>query len=346
MALLAWARPRRWSILGEAVLAAAVALAAWPILALEHHEPEPVALVRDFLDAVRDGDIDRAESFVSADSSVEADRSWLTAEAISSDWAIESVELKSAAETTVHVVISSGEARAEGAFHLEETDDDLRIADPYMYLSVTSPLFSSIEINGVRGEVAAADGAPVSVALYPGFYSLFGSVPELSGEDGVSLLAVPGSDAGYGVSNSIDLRAIMTEPLTGSDALEARLNEDLAARLDTCAESADVAPAGCPFSAAYLGGTVYDGRTEYRAVSELDWAVETYPKVRFNRDLRLELVEPGWITLTGNGTALGDDAESALDGRCGVAIEHLSPVIGEAGDLTLTMAAAPDNTCW
>jgi hypothetical protein len=338
MALPAWARPRRWSILGEAVLAAAVALAAWPILALEHREPEPVALVRDYLEAVRDGDVDRAESFVSPDSAVEADRSWLTAEAVSSDWSIESVELKSATETTVHVVLSSGGTRAEGAFRLEGMDGDLRILDPYMYLSVTGPLFSSVEINGVRGEVAAVDGASVSVALYPGFYSLFASVPELSG-------AVPGSDADYGVSNAIDLQAVMTEPLTGSDALEARINEDLAAILDACAESPDIAPAGCPFSADFLGGTVYDGITEFRTVSELDWAVETYPRVRFNRDLRLELVEPGWMTLTGKGTALGDDAESALDGRCGVAIEHVVPVIGEAGDLTLTMAAAPDNTC-
>jgi hypothetical protein len=343
MALLAWARPRRWSILGEAVLAVAVALAALPILALQHREPEPVALVRDFLEAVRDGDVDRAESFVVPDSALEADRSWLTAEAMSSDWDIESVELKSATETTVHVVLSSGETRAEGAFHLEGTEDDLRILDPYMYLSVTNPLFSSIEINGVRGEVAAADG--VYVALYPGFYSLFGSVPELSGEDGVSLLAVPGSEIGLYSLNSIDLHAVMAEPLTGSEALETRLNEDLAALLDACAESAEVAPAGCPFSAEFLSGIVYDGRAEYLDVSELDWAVETYPRVRFTRDLHLELVEPGWITLSGKGTALGDDTETTLSGRCGVAIEYIVPAIGEDGDLTFTMAAAQDNTC-
>lgn len=346
MALLAWARPRRWSILGEAVLAVAVALAAWPILAFENREPEPVALVRDYLQALREGDVDRAEAFVSPDSAVEADRSWLTAEAMSSDWEIESVELKSATETTVHVVISSGETRAAGAFHLEGTDEDLRIADPYMYLSVTSPLFSSIEINGVRGEVTATDGAPVSVALYPGFYSLFASVPELSGEDGVSLLAVPGSDVGPNSRNSIDLNAIMTEPLTGSDALEARINQELAAWLDTCAESPELSPAGCPFSAAYTFAAAYDGRNEFSSVSELDWAVETYPRVRFDRGLHLEPVEPGWITLTGRGIAIVDDAETALNGRCGVEVENITPVIGEDGDLTLTMAAAQDNTCF
>jgi hypothetical protein len=214
-----------------------------------------------------------------------------------------------------------------------------------VYLSVTSPLFASIEINGVRGAVAAADGAPVAVALYPGSYSLFASVPELSGEDGVSLLAVPGSDVGPYSRNSIDLNAVMIEPLTGSDALEARINEELAAWLDTCAESPDIAPAGCPFSAAHTLGAAYDGRREFVSVSELDWAVETYPKVRFDRGLRLELVEPGWITLTGSGIALGDDAESALNGRCGVGIEYLTPVIGLDGDLAFTMTAVQDNTC-
>jgi hypothetical protein len=346
MALLAWARPRRWSILGEAVLAAAVALAAWPILAFENGEPEPVALVRDYLQALRDGDVDRAESLISGEPAVEVDRSWLTAEAMSSDWEIESVELKSASETTVHVVISSGETRAEGAFHIEDVDDDLRISNPYRYLSVTSPLFSSIEVNGVRGEVAAADGAPVSVALYPGFYSLFASVPELSGEDGVSFLAVPDSYADPYNLDSIDLNALMTEPLTSSDAFETRINEDLAAWLDDCAASDDVTPADCPFSAAYLGISVYDGRNDFASVSELDWAVATYPRIRFNRDLRLELVEPGWITLTGRGIALGDDAETDLNGRCGVELENIIPVIGEDGDLAFTMAAAHDNnTC-
>lgn len=345
MTPLAWARPRRWSILSEAVLTVAVALAAWPILAVANGEPAPVEVVRDYLEALRDRDVDRAESLVAEAYALEADRSWLTAEAMSSDWEIESVELKSATQTTVHAVIRSGDTRAEGAFVLEDSDDDLLIANPYMYVSVTSPLFSSLEINGVRGDVAAADGAAVSVALYPGSYSLFESVPELTGEDDLSLLALPGSDLGAYSLDSFGLDSIMTDTLTGSDAIEARLNEELAAWLDTCAESPDLAPAGCPFSAAYDYGIAYDGRTEFASVSELDWAVETYPKVRFNRDLHLEVVEPGWITLNGKGTAVFEDGEGTLDGRCSVDVENITPVIGEDGDLALALAAAQDNTC-
>ena len=65
MALLDWARPRRWSILVEAVLAAVVALAAWPIAVIGNNEPAAVDVVTAYLEALREGDVERAETFVS-----------------------------------------------------------------------------------------------------------------------------------------------------------------------------------------------------------------------------------------------------------------------------------------
>jgi hypothetical protein len=345
MALLEWARPRRWSILGEAVLAAAVALAAWPILAVAHAAPEPVQVVTDYLEALREGDVERAETFIADADRPDADRSWLTAEAMSDDWEIASVELRSASETTVHAVITAGGARTEGAFQLEQTDDDFRIANPYLYLTGTSTLFAALEIGGVRGEVQAVDGAPLPVALYPGFYPLFADAPDLAGDDGLPLLLLPGSEGGPYALDGVDLDAAMTDALTGSDALEARLNADLAAWLDTCADSADLAPAGCPFSAAAYGGA-YDGRTEFETVSDVHWTVQAYPTVRFGRDLRLETVEPGWMTLGGNGIPLFEDTERALDGRCGVDIANLAPALGEDGRITFALAADQGNTCY
>ncbi|MCD0446957.1 hypothetical protein LO763_25380 [Glycomyces sp. A-F 0318] len=344
--LLAWARPRRWSILGEAVLAAALALLAWPILAIQGNEPEAVDVVTAYLEALRDGDVERAETFVSDSSGLDADRSWLTAEAVSRDWEVESVELKSASDTTVHAVITAGGRRAEGAFRFEGRDDDLRIANPYVYLTGVEPIFAALEVNGVAGEVESPDGAPSPVALYPGSYALFASVPDLAGEDDLSLLALPGANGGAYSLDAIDFAAVVTGPLTGSEALETRLNEQLAAWLDDCAESPDLAPAGCPFSAAYDWGVAYDGRTEFASVTELDWTVAAHPKVRFGRDLRLETVEPGWMTLSGKGTALLEDGETALDGRCGVNLGGLVPVLGEDGDFTFTPPEGQGNTCY
>lgn len=346
MTLLTWARPRRWSILGEAVLAVLLALAAWPILALGAREPAPVAVVTAYLEALRDGDVERAETFAADDADSTADLSWLTAEAMSSDWEIESVELKSASETTVHAVISSGGTRTEGAFLLESEDDDFLITNPYMYLSVSGPLFTSMEIGGVSGELASVgDSSPASVALYPGSYTLFASVPELAGGDGLPLLAMPGANGtSYGM-NTIDFDRLMTDALADGEAIETRLNDELAAWLDECAESAEAAPAGCPFSAAMSMSITYDGRTEFGDVSELDWAVGAYPKVRFARDLRLEVVEPGWMALTGKGTPWLDEGATTLDGHCAIALADVAPSFGEGGDLALTLTAEPSNTC-
>jgi hypothetical protein len=344
MALLDWARPRRWSILGEALLTAALVLVAVPIAMLGNREPAPVRIVTDYLEALRDGDVERAETFASDSDALDADRSWLTAEAMSSDWEIASVERKSASPTTVHAVITADGRRAEGAFRLEGEDDDLRIANPYLYLTDTSPLFASLELGGVRGEIATAGDTPLPVALYPGSYALFPSLPEFEG--GLPLLALPGGAAGgaYG-HDAIDFDAAVVDAVTGSEALEARLNEDLAALLDGCAESADLAPAGCPFSADGFGATAYDGRTEFAAVTESDWAVAAHPKVRFTRDLRLEMVEPGWMNLSGSGTPLAEGGETALDGRCGVDVANLDAVIGEDGTVTFALAAEQQNTC-
>lgn len=346
MALLDWARPRRWSILVEAVLAAVVALAAWPIAVIGNNEPAAVDVVTAYLEALREGDVERAETFVSDSYGLDADRSWLTAEAMSSDWEIASVERRSATSSTVHAVITSGGERAEGAFALEGSEDDPLIANPYMYVTNANPLFASLEIGGVRGEVGAADGQALPVALYPGSYSLFASVPEFSGEDGLSVLAMPGSAAGGYSADAIDLNALMTGPLTGSEAIESRLNEAIAAWLDGCAESADLAPAGCPFSAASDYGVAYDGRNEFTTVDELDWAVETYPRVRFDRDLRLEVVQPGWMTLSGTGTATHEDGETTVAGRCGVGFDYVSPAIGADGDITVALTDPPGNTCF
>jgi hypothetical protein len=344
-AVLSWARPRRWSILAEAVLAAVLTLAALPILAVQHNEPPAIDVVTAYLEALRDGDVERAETFIADPDAVEADRTWLTAEAMSSDWEIESVERKSASPSTVHAVIRSGGARTEGVFNLEGAEDDPLIANPYMYLSDVDPMFTSLEIGGVRAEIeSTADGAPL-VALYPGFYRLFESTPELGGDDGLSVLALPGS-AGTGYSlDSIDFGAIMTGPLVEDDAIESRLNGTLASWLDGCAESTDLQPAGCPFSAAHDFGVAHDGFNEFSSVTELDWAVETYPKVRFGRDLRLETVAPGWITLTGMGTVLLEDGETTLAGRCAVEVENIAVTIGEDGALALALAEDQANTC-
>ncbi|THV30829.1 hypothetical protein [Glycomyces paridis] len=343
---LAWARPRRWSILVEAALAVLLVLVALPFAVFGGGEPAPVAVVRGYLEALREGDVERAEGHVSQEYAQEADRSWLTAEAMSSDWEIESVSMRTASATTVHVVIGAGGRSAEGAFRVEEWEGETLILNPYLYLTSTAGRFETLEVNGDRREVESnADGVTLPVALYPGSYALFASAAAVTGEGGVPLLAVPGGEAGYLGNDRIDLDAVMTGPLVEGDAAEDVLNEKLAAWLDECAESGEIAPAGCPFSAAYEWGVAYAGATEFQTVEELDWEVAAYPRVRFGRDLRLEVVERGWLTLTGSGTTLLGDEPTAVDGECSVDAGNIAVDLGGDGGLTLRLAYDQANTC-
>ncbi|MEU6859625.1 hypothetical protein AB0B28_12230 [Glycomyces sp. NPDC046736] len=346
MGIVKWARPRRWSILAEAVLLVATALVVWPLAVQVEEGPEPVRVVTAYLEALRDKDVERAEEYVSEDYAFDADRSWLTPEAMSADWEIESVELKSASETTVHVTLTSAGHRADGAFNLESDDEDnLLITNPYVYLQTQGGILSTVEIGERSAEIARVEGYPQAVALYPGFYPLFASVAGF--EDGASLFALPGSHGPYYYGETIDLDRLMSIPLRENAAVEAALNEQFAAWLDECAESAVAAPEGCPFSAGYDYAALHDGMEDYEEVSDLDWTVGAYPVVRLSPELRLEVVEPGWMGLSGKGIVGYEDREEvAIDSRCGVDVGNVSATIGTDGAVALTLFDETWNSCY
>ncbi|WP_100445328.1 hypothetical protein [Glycomyces xiaoerkulensis] len=333
--VLLWARPRRWSLLVEAVLAAALAAVALPVLAPPGNGDEAVGMVADYLEAVRDGDLDRARQYIAEpEPEADDDPSWLTAEALSSDWRIESVERRSGSERAVHAVIASGDRTAETVFHVGETEQGRRISNPYAYLSVPHRLLAGIELNGRVGPIESSEEyARVDVALFPGSYTLFGD--SLS----VPFLALPDLDR-------LDSGRMLTDLLTGDSEVEDRLNEDLAAWIDDCAESTRPAPEQCPFSAAGDYSEVDDGTTNFDEVGELTWEVYRHPRVRFNHDLRLQTVSPGWVTVTGTGIEWVDETEETIDGRCEISVSDANARMQADGGFEFSVHSSIWSTCY
>ncbi|WP_155829762.1 hypothetical protein [Glycomyces tenuis] len=335
-----WARPRRWSILGEAVLAALLALVSWPIIASDG-ETEGVELVTAYLEALREGDVEEAKSYIGSSQYPDADESLLTEEALSSDWEIESVEQRSSYQWYVHAVIGSGGRTAETVFHLEGTEDELRIANPYVYLVVNQGPLQTLELNGRwHSPRGLEENGTAQVALFPGSYDLFEDVPGFSGEHAVSFLAMP-------EDQPIQLARVAGEAIAGNTELEEQLNADLAAWIDFCAQSEEAAPEGCPFSAQsyYSTDMVDDGLHEFEEVQDLAWAVDAYPHLRIGSDLALDTVAPGWMTLSGSGVVEFEGTTASLNGRCKIVMSSVEVTLLAGGQFEFASLEGLTSTC-
>lgn len=334
--VLAWARPRRWSILTEAVLAALVAAIGVPVLALDG-DTEPVDVVTAYLDALRDGDVDLAREYIREPDST-ADSSWLTAEAMSSDWEF-TVEQPTRSRTRVHAQITAGGQSAEAVFQLEVSEDEALITNPYAHLSMTPRGggggfgLSELELNGHAAEpTSSGESGVTEFALFPGAYTIGESNDLLSDPEPPVFLAVPNERTG--LANSFD--PVLAEALIGDDAVEERLNADLADWIDVCAQNADPSPAGCPFSAETDWGLT-DGADDYLDPTDLAWEVDVYPRVRFATNpayggsYTVETVEPGRVHLTATAYDLFEDEEGPFSAYCAIDLAGLEPVLLPGG---------------
>ena len=345
--VLAWVRPRKWSILAEAVLALAVALAGWPILVFGGEAitggDEAVEAVTGYLEALRDGDLDAANDYSGGGGLDGADGTLLTAEALSSDWEIESVERRSASTSAVHAVIRAGERRAEGVFHVEETDDGMRITDPYVTLTVRTRVIETLSLSGHELPIEMPeDGSALQLSMYPGAYVLFEDAPGFADDPDAILMAMPSGSA-------LALEPVLAGAMVGNAEVEERLNTDLAGWIDLCAESTEAAPPGCPFGAASDYGAADDGVDEFEEVSKLTWAVDGHPRVRLTPSLLvLETVEPGWMSLSGSGLTWHYLEEAELRGRCRVSVVDIVPVMLPNGGFKFSTNERDGawNTCY
>ncbi|WP_026923398.1 hypothetical protein [Glycomyces arizonensis] len=340
--VLAWASPRRWSILVEAVLAVLLALLAWPIAAIGGDDDEQVQVVTDYLEALRDGDVEAANEYIGEGLFPEADKSWLTEEALSGDWEIESVAHRSASDLYVHAVISSGGQTAETVFVVEDADEGPRITNPYMYLAVPSGPLQALELNGQWNVPQVLEEYSMAqVALFPGSYDLFEDVQGFSGENAVSFLAMP-------QDLPIALTSLAGGAIASNGGLEEQLNADLAAWIDFCAQSEEAAPEGCPFSAessSYGPGIVDDGITEFEEVQDLTWTVDVYPHLRIGPDMVLTTVAPGWVTLSGSGVPKWEGTGTSLQGRCRISLSSVDVNLLAGGQFEFTSTEDLSSTC-
>lgn len=324
------ARRRLWTV---AVWCAAFLIPLWlwttPAGAGED-DTSPGALVRSYLEAIRDGDVDRALDIAGVRPTGE-EAAFLTPAALDRDWVVNSVSVEEDPFrwTTVEVVITSGAGvTATGSFDLEREGeaDPWRFEDPLIRTSIRpSPLWY-VEINGVtvpyQGDEKASLGErwPFFLLL-PGVYRFYADVPGLFDVPGDAVPMLPGSPHRL----NDDLATVAVGPFTleagGVERAQAALN----AYIDDCTRMGDKSLAGCPFGVELVLDPRDDDNyfPDYR---DIEWKVTKYPVVA---------VGPGGdgLALTHREAGAATFTATVLDGEESLRVEMSCPILADGLEL-------------
>lgn len=274
------ARPSR-SGLGFAAVGLAVVLAT-PVLILERSTaPPPEQVVADYLDAVRDGDVDRALD-LSAWRPRGESATFLTAEALDDDWSFAAVtetgRTEQRATVTARLTASGADDHVTARFDLLPTATGWSLRDPFTSLRFGTRSLGFAEANGVTVESGAAANS-ATYLFFPGRYEFYtDTAGQLDIEPVETILAPHALDSRQSRPERISGAGVLDlgEPVPSKPGL-AQATEAVDDYIDTCADSNDLEPYACPF------GTVADLEGslgyEFMEFEDISWTVTKHPKI-------------------------------------------------------------------
>lgn len=259
-------------------------------------DSSPDDVVRDYLAAVLDRDVERALEFTSPKyhGDLQVDDTFLNSDAIDTDWQIVELETFDVAGAlpVVHATIEAFDGTvATGRYQMIKRDQTWRIIDPFVLVSYPG---TDLEIVAVDGQQVTVDpGAEqVQYALFPGRHRLQQVTSELVESPGSDHLVVNGLlEAGKRDAESPGLTA------AGAELLQQQVDQ----YIDQCAAEARLAKVGCPFGADTFHeppGADYG----YSDIVNIQWTVKRYPVVTgawSPEGFAVGEAEPGVVELSG-----------------------------------------------
>lgn len=337
--------PRRFPV-GPVVFGVIVAVVAvWiTVAAVTHRDPEET--VEDYLTAIAEKDVAGALELVSrfgygvpyGDDAV-----FLTPEAISDDWWVESVteiDREYSSTARVKAVIAGPGGTAESEFVVSEDDDEWLMSDPFVRVQFPGSPLSYIQVNDKIVPRARDYLDYQSYILFPGLYRFYQSVPDVVGAPKTDAVMAFPPESSAGRNESVVVPSALT---AGTKTVE---EAQLAVRnrIDECAGFATPAPnIDCPFATDGEIDTP-DGR-RVTGLHSLKWTVETYPEVAMADDRSNETVpgfvvsarEPGTVALSGSGVDTdGNPAMFAV--TCAIDLNGVVATIDADGNVNLSVS--------
>lgn len=258
-------------------------------------ENSPERVVTEFLDAIRDRDIDRALGMMSIHSHNDFG-TYFVPDAIGGDWSFEGVhEVDSnGTSTDVYVTFVFDGVTGSGTLEVREDEQGLYIENPIVNAPFQSAPLNYIRINDL---VVESPSSPLGIPLLPGVYDLNGS--------GERVAVFPGTE----ISEEQTTPPIDLDDYT--EAAQAAVNT----ALDGCRTAADMTLSGiCPFgqyAVAWPEPFEFD-------VADVEWTVTDYPVLGLEpgdsgySGFSAATEESGTVRVTGTVLIQDGDTESRV----------------------------------
>lgn len=286
---------------GPTVFGLVVAVAATWVIVAAANVRDPEDTVEDYLTAVADKDVADALELVSHVYDRDT-ATFLTPEAISDDWWVESVtEVERDGSTAeVKAVIASPGGTATGWFSVYDHEDGWLLQNPFAVVTFPASPLSYVQVND-----KIADKSRKQYKLFPGFYRFYRTAPGIATVPKAEVVAAF-PERGTATSTPKEIRP---GQLTAGKKSTAKAQRQLDALIDDCAGFTTKAPYGdCPFATDGEIDTP-DGKRVIDLHS-LKWTVERHPTIALTDDrsanpdagFALHVNEPGTVRLTGGGT--------------------------------------------
>lgn len=343
-------RPKVAGFVGAAVLTLAlvVSLLVW----LRPDGPEDV--VRAYLTAILDREVDEALRIAKAERPSGGAGSLLTATAISDGWAIGTTTAQNVSDDRAEVMVSlidTGGGPAvdspgyPGTFQLENSDDGWRITNPFVAVSFgPSPLWY-VELGGVRTprEQPTSPGDPgPTYQVFPGIYRNSAAHSDLVTVTPERIHVPPGSDR---------LRHNRTLVVTEQGNRAFQRASD--AFLDECLAAQAKPDQTCVFDVARGR---YDTRYGYILISDVrtsSWTLVRRPAVNlpgpwaYSADNQMvfdgQVTIPGELRLTATGLTLDGGRRVSFTMACLVTDQSLVAGFRADGSMSTTWLPAPER---
>ncbi|HIV58566.1 MAG TPA: hypothetical protein H9902_11500 [Candidatus Stackebrandtia faecavium] len=317
------------------VIAIAFAVLAGVMAVGFQAQPTPVSVVRNYLEAIRDKDVDAAMSYVS-NRPTGARAQFLTPEALSDEWTINSVKDDEFTEGMVVAEMSAKTGKETLSLTTRDTPNGLVIENPFVEVSFAGLPYDYAEVNGL---VAPAR----TYVLFPGAYTFYESADDtFDRSEEPQLLTIDEYDDDSISDDSMESGRTPPTKWKVTDTAVKKAQDALESKLDECAERFKVLqPHACPF------GTqgVVSGDDGLESPSDLQWTVKEYPRINLKsqtspvfesstRQATVVVEDSGVIQLRGKGyDRYGKQVDFSID--CEVNLEGYTVTADQRSELSL-----------
>lgn len=293
------ARGKKRALVALSAVGAVVVLAVGSVVAVNAVKAGPDQLVREYVQALVDGDAEKALGILDPDIPNE-ERVLLTNEVFrAAGNRVEGFEVLSSKvsgeSAVVHVELRQGGRKHEQAFSLRKNQPELLDdnwtfgSTPLQRVAVTADAaVKSLSINGVTvptgQENENAFSTYFSVPAFPGSYSV--GLPEDE-----KYLAAAKQEVLVAVGSAPQAAEDAKLTVTASEHLQSETSRQVDAALAACAKSTEMDPPGCPFSGFAFGD-----------VRNVKWSITSEPDYTMQRSFdgtwRLSGATPGEASVT------------------------------------------------